>query len=404
MEGKARPDFDSSVAVLVLSFSHYPFQHGVLGTIRSLGRLGIPVFAVQQNIFAPVCASRYLAGRFLSKKRGISNESFLKYMATIARSLDRPTILLPADDLSAILIAENADILAPGFLFARQPPTLPRTLANKRNLYHLCQRLGVACPQTFFPETREELLEIAARQRFPVVVKAAEPWLLPKGCKSVAIVRRLQDLIAYYDNFMQQSPATTLMIQEMISAEGSEDWIVHGYCGSNSEPLVLFTGIKLRSYPAFAGPTTLARSVRNDALQRQATELFAAIGYRGIMDLDWRFDGRDGRYKLLDFNPRLGAQFRLFSTDLGIDVARALHLDLTGRPPCVGRPVEGRTFILDLHDMLASLGYWRNGSLTMKEWVRSLQGPHERAWYAADDPLPFLLMVLRMPIRAISRG
>jgi hypothetical protein len=30
----------------------------------------------------------------------------------------------------------------------------------------------------------------------------------------------------------------------------------------------------------------------------------------------------------LDFNPRVGAQFRLFEDDAGSDVVRALHLDL----------------------------------------------------------------------------
>ena len=193
------------------------------------------------------------------------------------------------------------------------------------------------------------------------------------------------------------------MIQEMIPAEKAEDWIVHGYCDHKSEALVLFTGVKLRSYPALAGPTTLARSVRNDTLRQQAAEFFSVIGYRGIMDLDWRFDKRDGRYKLLDFNPRLGAQFRLFSTDLGIDVARAIHLDLTGRRSCVGLPVEGRTFVQDAQDVLASWKCWRDGTLTIREWFRSLRGSHERAWYAADDPLPFVLMALTLGVRAISR-
>jgi predicted ATP-grasp superfamily ATP-dependent carboligase len=238
--------------------------------------------------------------------------------------------------------------------------------------------------------------------QFPVVAKVTEPWLLPKGFKSVAILSQRRDLIEYYDNFSQQHPITTLMIQEMISATGSEDWIVHGYCDSQSKPIVLFTGVKLRSYPVFAGPTTLARSVRNDPLQRQAIELFSAIGYRGIMDLDFRLDGRNGCFNLLDFNPRVGAQFRLFSTDHGIDVVRALHLDLTGRPAVEGQPVEGRTFMQDIQDVIASYACYRRGRLTVTDWLRSLRGVTERAWYAADDPFPFVLMCLRMPVRAIS--
>jgi hypothetical protein len=32
--------------------------------------------------------------------------------------------------------------------------------------------------------------------------------------------------------------------------------------------------------------------------------MLKAVGYAGIMDLDYRFDKRDGRYKLLDFKIR----------------------------------------------------------------------------------------------------
>jgi predicted ATP-grasp superfamily ATP-dependent carboligase len=193
------------------------------------------------------------------------------------------------------------------------------------------------------------------------------------------------------------------MIQEMIPARNSEDWFVHGYCDHQSNPITIFTGVKLRSYPAFAGPTTLGRAVRNDALQEQATKLLSAIGYQGIMDLDYRLDKRDGRYNLLDFNPRIGAQFRLFEDQGGIDVVRALHLGLTGRGIRGGPQIEGRAFISETHDILASWAYFRTGDLKMKEWWRSLRGVAEGAWWAADDPLPFLLMCLWMPFRAAFR-
>jgi len=157
--------FDRSVAVLVLNFGEYPFLHGTLGIIRSLGRLGIPVFAVQRSPSLPSGASRYLTGRFLWEADGQNTDQFLEGMARIGKILERPALLVPADDFSAILIAENANALAPWFMFVRQPPTLPRTLANKRSLYHLCKELGVSCPPTVFPRTREELLDVAERMQ-----------------------------------------------------------------------------------------------------------------------------------------------------------------------------------------------------------------------------------------------
>jgi D-aspartate ligase len=403
MDRELAGHFDTSIAALVLSFSAYPFHQSSLGIIRSLGRVGIPVFAVQRNSFIPSGVSRYLAGKFLWRTDAQDSGRFLEGMVRIGKILDRPTILVPADDFSAILIAEHADDLVSRFIFARPPATLPRTLVNKRCLYELCHRLGIACPHTVFVRSREELLDLTAHMQFPVVVKGTEPWLLPRCIKSTAIVSGRQELIDYYDNFSRQAPTTTLMIQKMIPASSSEDWFVHGYCDNQSDPIAIFTGIKLRSYPAFAGPTTLARSVRNDALRHQAIQLFSVIGYRGIMDLDYRLDRRDGRYNLLDFNPRIGAQFRLFEDHDGIDVVRALHLDLTGRGIRSGPQMEGRTFIVEIQDLLASFSYYRSGDLRMKEWVLSLRGVAEGAWCAADDLFPFLLMCLWMLFRAASR-
>jgi D-aspartate ligase len=395
--------FDTSVAALVLNFGAYPFHQSSLGIIRSLGRVHIPVFTIQRNSLIPSGVSRYLSGKFLWRTDVQDREQFLEGIERIGKILDRPTILVPADDLSAILIAEHADDLATRFMFARPPATLPRTLANKRCLYELCRRLGIACPHTAFPDSREELLDLSAHMQFPAVVKATEPWLLRKGIRSTAIVSDRQKLTDYYDNFSRQAPTTTLMIQEMIPTSSSEDWFVHGYCDNRSNPIAIFTGVKLRSYPTFAGPTTLGRSVRNDVLQDQAIELFSAIGYRGIMDLDYRLDKRDGRYNLLDFNPRIGAQFRLFEDHGGIDVVRALHLDLTGRGVLSRPQIEGRTFIVEIQDLLASFCYYQSGNLGMKEWLLSLRGITERAWFAADDLSPFLLMCLWMSSRAASR-
>ena len=396
--------FDTSVAALVLNFGASPFHQSSLGIIRSLGRVHIPVFAVQRHPSIPSGASRYLAGKFLWQTDASDRGRFVEGMARIGQTLDCPTILIPTCDLSAILIAEHADELASRFIFARPPATLPRTLANKRSLYEICNRLGIACPDTSFADSREELLDLAAHMQFPVVVKATEAWLLPANIKSTAIVSSRQELIDYYSHFWRQTPATTLMIQKMIPADSSEDWFVHGYCDPLSNPTAVFTGVKLRSYPAFAGSTSLGRSVRNDALQQQAIELFSAIGYHGVMDLDYRFDKRDGRYHLLDFNPRIGAQFRLFETHDGIDVARALHLELTGRGAKVGPQIDERNFIVEIWDLFTRLSYYQSGDLRMKELFLSPRGVTERAWWAADDRLPFWLMCLWTSLRAASRA
>jgi D-aspartate ligase len=401
------PVLDTTVPALVLKVGTYPLHHGGLGVVRSLGRLGVPVFGVYEERLAPAAVSRYLTGRFVWRSEPEDADRFLAGMAAIGERLGRPTVLIPTDDLGAILISEHAPTLGRWFRFPQPPPGLAQRLASKKGLFELCCKLGVPCPQASFPLSRQDVAKFAAKARFPVVAKVIEAWLLPAdaGVKSTTIVQDPEGLLALYRR-LEGGPTGNLMLQEYIPrGSAGQDWFFHGYCDARSECLVSFTGVKLRSYPKYAGPTTLGRSQDNKVLRGHAEELLRAISYRGIMDLDYRLDLRDGEYKLLDFNPRVGAQFRVFQDEAAVDVVRALHLDLTGRPVEQRPQAEGRVFVVEHSDLLASVGYARAGDLDLRSWLSSLRGTHrEPAWFARDDLAPFLLMCFRFLIRGVQRA
>jgi len=396
--------FDTATPVLVLKIGSYPLHHGGLGVIRSLGRVGVPVYGVCEDRFTPAAVSRYLRGRFIWATSG-DESCLLDDLEAIAGRIGRRAVLVPTDDEAAILVAEHAATLREWFAFPEQPPALPRSLASKRGLYQTCVRLGVPCPEAAFPTSEADVVDFCARAAFPIVLKGVEPWLLTRrtGQKSTSIVRGPDDLLAIWRR-LEGRAGGHLMLQEYIPDGVGEDWIVHGYCDARSTCLAAFTGVKLRSYPPHAGLTTLGRTAANPVLLEQAEALFERLSYRGIMDMDWRLDRRDGRYKLLDFNPRLGAQFRLFEDDHGIDVVRALHLDLTGRRLPQGRLVQRRGFVVEHLDTLAALGYRRDGGLTVRGWIRSLRGVQERAWFALDDLVPFAVLCGRFLLRGAARA
>src|SRR6202035_292533 len=173
--------------------------------------------------------------------------------------------------------------------------------------------------------------------------KLTTPWQGGDTLRSTSIIRSAADLDEAYRAFERENAG--LMLQEYIPGGPGQDWFFHGYCGADSACRPAFTGVKDRSYPAHAGLTSLGHSARNIPLRDQVTSLLSELSYRGITDLDLRFDRRDGQYKLLDFNPRLGAQFRLFQTTAGVDVATAAYLDLTGAAIPEGAPVAGRRFV-----------------------------------------------------------
>jgi D-aspartate ligase len=393
--------FDDQIPLVILRIGHYPLHHGGVGAIRTMGRAGVPVYAMTEDRFTPAAVSSYLTGAIVATvSPTASNDAVLAGFAQVGSQIGRPAVALPTDDEAAVFLAEHRDALAQWFLIPAVDACLPRQLASKRGLYEICQRLAVPTPASCFPVTSEDVTHFGHSAMFPVVAKNVDPWVrqVKPAVDSTVLVASPADLAGMASTW---GSAPKVALQEYIPREDAEDWIFHGYFDSRSECLVGFTGVKYRSWPPGFGVTTYARTQFNADVIRQSTSLVRALGYHGIVDLDWRYDRRDQRYKLLDFNPRVGAQFRLFETDTGIDVVRAMHLDLTSRGFAPGLPIEGRTLVVEHLDIPARFA--REANSTWHASPPATTGPRARAWMARDDPLPFFAMTARFAGPALKR-
>jgi predicted ATP-grasp superfamily ATP-dependent carboligase len=398
----ALSSIDASTPAVVLKFDPNVMHHGGLGVIRSLGRIGVPVYGVHEGPWAPVASSRYLHGRFFWQPSPDDVDRVRAGLTRLAERIGQRAVLIPTDDAGAIFLAEHGDDLRQWFLFPKPPSELPRQLAGKYSLYQLCVQLGIPCPQATVPASLDAAREFAAGTGFPLIAKLTTPWQHGSGkIRSTSIVADDEELAAIQRACDQAG--TGLMLQEFIPGGRGHDWFVHGYCDASASCRPAFTGVKERSYPAHAGLTSLGRSTPNPRLRDEVTGLLARLSYSGILDLDIRWDARDGQYKLLDFNPRLGAQFRLFRDTAGVDVAIAQYLDLTGGVIPDAEQLSGRGFLVENYDPLGALGYWRSGELGLRSWLSSLRTVDETAWFARDDLRPFGLMCVRMGWRLATR-
>lgn len=396
---------DTGVPALIVKIGRYPLHHGGVGAIRTLGRLGIPVYAITEDSFTPAAVSRYCRGSFVWPTTGREDpDQLVGGLMSIGEKLGRRTVAVPTDEEAAVLLAEHVSRLSEHFLLPDVQPGLPRKLASKQGLYELCREHGVPAPASAFPSTPEALADFASQASFPVVAKNLEAWVRRQrpAVAGTTIFGTEQELLAAAEDWGTEP---SVILQEYIPREQAQDWIVHLYCDADSDCLVEFTGIKVRSWPPHAGMTACARTVPNPPLAHAAAQFCKRIGFSGIADLDWRLDLRDGQYKLLDFNPRVGAQFRLFETAASLDVVRAMHLDLTARPVPASPQVNGRKLIVENIDPLAQLAY--RGRASGPALAGHMPGPGrkprtELAWLAPDDPLPFVAMSARLGGPAIG--
>ena len=397
---EAEHSFDVSVPAVVVKLLPNPTRYGGLGVIRSLGRAGVPVHGVLEGRTVPAASSRYLAGRCFWRVDYDDAAAVTRGLVRVAERIGRRAVLLPTDDAAAIFLAEHGDELRRWFIFPSPPAGLPRRLADKREFSRLCRELGMATPESCLPASLAEAEEFTGRVGYPVVVKVTPPWLAGE-VPSTSVIR---DAAGLADACRRCAVAGICpMLQEYIQGGPGHDWFFHGYCDASSICRPAFTGVKERSYPVGSGVTTYGRSAENAKLRDAMTAFLARIGYCGVLDLDIRLNERDGEYHLLDFNPRFGAQSRIFRDTAGMDVALAAYLDLTGQPVPEGEQVNDRRFMAETYDPRSVLAYRRQGELNIGTWLSQVRATDEFSWFAPDDLLPFWHIFLRTAWKAAIR-
>lgn len=396
------PIGDFGVPVLVLRLDRNPFHHGTLGAVRSLGRAGAEVHAVVESADSPVARSRYLHRAHVRPPGEMRSEGFVDLLLEVSERIGRRAVLIPMDDLGAVGVAAHAPRLASRFLFPEQPAGTTERLADKAELMRLCAEAGIDHPETVVPADAAEAVAAARSLGLPLVAKWSRPWLLTPdtGLRSTSLVTSADAVRRLFERTAQAG--SRLLLQRRLPDGRHPDWFFHGYFSRDSVCLLGGTGRKELAWPPRAGLTAKGRWHPNAQVEAAALRLVARSGYRGILDLDFRHDPAGGAYRLLDVNPRPGAQFRLFTDEGGLDVVRCLYLDLTGRPvpPAAGRP--GRVFVAENYALLSAVAGGRTGFAPRR--AGSAHRGVETAWFARDDVLPFLSMAAASLRRGVTRG
>jgi D-aspartate ligase len=390
---------DVSLPVLVLQMQN----HGALGAMRSLGRLGVRMYGVHSTPRPVASFSKYCRKAFvLDLDRTPENES-VACLRDIARAIGSMPLLMPTNDESALFVARNASQLEESFLFPANPVQAVWSLYNKKAMHHLAKRLSIPTPETVFPESQQDVLEFCERAQFPVMLKASDNIRTSRHAgKKMVIAGSKDELIREYQA-MEDGSHPSLMLQEYIP--GSDDcvWMLNGYFDEHAECLFSITARKIHQTPVYTGMTALGVCLPNPAIESATKTLVRAVGYKGILDIGYRYDARDGRYKLLDANPRLGATFRLFVGHNGMDVTRAEYLHFTGQTVPASHICTGRKWILEDADLVSCIHYYRDGVLTLQDWLRNYRGIDECAWYASDDMRPFLRTCSTFSVRPFRK-
>jgi D-aspartate ligase len=358
-----------------------------LSVARSLWEAGISVYVLDRRD-SPVRMSRQRTA-FVDVSGSDTQGRMLDWLQTAPAGA---VVLAASDDGLELIVRHRTDLVGRGLLPMEANDDVLLAMLSKRRTYELANAHEIATPNTILLRTFADVEDVAGELTYPCVLKPTHSHLFQARANSsvkALVIGGPTELRAEFERL--QSLGVEMLVTEVICGPNDEFVSYYSYIDNEGTPLLHFTKRKIRQHPLGFGIGTYHATTHDPEVAELGRRFFEAVGLRGLGNVEFKRDGRDGRLKLIECNARFTASNELIRRS-GVDLALFSYNRLTGRPtPPVDAYRDDMRLWEPVSDTLAFLLYRRRGELTFAGWVRSLA--HRQCFPAArlSDPLPAIV-------------
>jgi len=373
-----------------------------LGIVRSLGRLGVPVCVLDDEL----SISRY--SRYCTKfvkLADLHNErTVIESLLRVGRRLGLDGwVLYPTREELVAAISRNRSELSKSFRVPTPDWESVKWAWDKRNTYRLAQELDIPTPVTHYPENVDQLANLE-RLTPPFAIKPAikEHFFYATKAKAWR-ANSHSELRSLFQKATELAGQGEIMVQELIPGGGSQQF---SYCAffRDGEAVGKMVVRRRRQHPLeFGRASTYVETVEIPILEELSERFLRAIDYYGLVELEYKLDPRDSQYKLLDVNARTWGYHSL-GAEAGVDFSYMLYADQIGLPVSVCKSRPGVGWVRTTTDLPAAVMGILSGDTSLKNYLRSLRTCSAEAVFSVSDPLPGLAEVALIPYLAMKRG
>lgn len=364
------------------------FETG-LGVGRSLGRSGISVLGLDASKKLGFY-SRYIKASLCPDPLDRESEFISLLLDIGARQQHKPVLFITSDDFLNS-VSKNRALLEEHYRLNLPAHHIVESTTDKFKQHHLAAQAGIPVPTTFVADDMEQVQRISDEIPLPAFIKGREAsaWRRRMGVdRKGFVVKTREELLAAF-RLIFECGATGL-IQEIIPGPDTSHFKASCYISQSGDVLLAFGLQKIRQQPKGFGFGCLVQSVHYLELLEIGTRFLKAIGYRGVGSAEFKYDRRDGKFKLIELNPRYWQQNAL-AEKCGMNFPLIHYLDLTGQEPkALSGYREGIKWVNLYSDLQSFRDYQRELGLPLTDWFRSLKGPRMYSDHAWDDVLPGL--------------
>jgi D-aspartate ligase len=310
--------------------------------------------------------------------------------------LDR-AVLFPCSDDWTRAISE-----LPGSLKQRFPASVSdvgviQTMTDKWRFSELVDCLDIPRPRTLRANSMAELSSLDEADFRDMFLKPidSQEFSRRNNVKAFRLEGKQHALEIMEQVTQAGGSGFPILLQEYIPGPPTKYFLVDGFVDRNRQIRAFIARRRLTQYPPYFGNSSRSETIPLDEV-RSAVEsvkkLWAAVNYRGIFDAEFKYDDRDGQFKILEVNARPW-WFVEFATRCGADLCRMAYTDALGLPVATaGNYDVGRRCVYLTYDLAAHLGT-EPGLSGVFRWLKSFRGIEDIV-FRWDDPWPGLHSLL----------
>jgi predicted ATP-grasp superfamily ATP-dependent carboligase len=282
----------------ILTFSR---GWNALAAARSLGKKGVEVIAGDEYRFSPTSFSKYTIASFLYPSPDRDPGGFLDKLEEVIRQYARDGeeyVLMPFHK-ETYLIARNRARFEP--LIKMAIPTIEQILQvdDKGSLARMCQERKLPIPETIVADSADEFSRRAESFAYPAFVKVRRS-AAAVGVKQVHNAAEAVAAAAEFANRFHLSALDYPLLQASVPGDD--------YCTTflfdHGQSRATMTYHNLRTYPLKSGTGVLRETVDAPAMERTGAELLGSLGWHGVSEVDFRWQGGAAEPLLIEVNPR----------------------------------------------------------------------------------------------------
>ena len=342
-----------------------------LSIIRSLGRKGIPVVAVDYSEESRYGAkSKYLSEKLLAPHFKEDSQGLLKFLIEYGKKQDKKPVLFPGADPYVEFVDKYFDELKEYYLFAMDRKGFLTEVMDKYTMSLLAEEFNVKIPETINSKDKNLVERVRKEIKYPCIIKPMDSAPFVRRYRhKVFIIENEEELIEKVEMF--HSDNYDIVIQRIIPGPEENCYCYDAYLNQDSKVTHWMTVHKIRQWPVNFGASTYARQKYIPELHEIGKPFLEGIKFKGFAEIEFKRDINTGVIYLIEVNVRT-INFNEMLAKVGLNFPYITYMDMTDKIPkdkCIDYDTD-YTFHYMYEDLFAVREYLKTGQMSLKKVLK----------------------------------